>query len=525
VRRGIKLDALVKHLSVFGLSGSGKTTSLYHLLVQLCSRGIPFLVLETGKTEYRLLKCLKHHKDRQIRQLARALRVYTPGSSVSPMRHNPLAERPGGSRDQHIEKLLACFKAAMPMSGPLPALLGESLEQVYEGHVDNQPPPRMADLVAAMKRTLSSKGYSSDVDSDIRAALEVRLGVMTRRLIGEVFQCPVDVPSIKDLATGYSVIELAVLPQEQACLLALFILTAIQDYVMTTPLTQAIRLVVVVEEAHNIVGCSREAMTSEENADPKAYASEFVCRMLAEFRALGVAIIIVNQLPSAVAPDVVKNTGSKLTFREVDNEDREILGGAMLFGPIENEEVARLRPGEAYFFTEGYFGPCRIRTPNLHADLRLPLPPVGDALLPYLIDDPWFAQAAAARTEAEASQLKLEMDKFEDLRIQVMREAKVLVSERLKVTGKTPQSAGHLTALAQRAQRLRNRLRLAFSVFHRDAYRRLLPDVPANVSIGEDCQALCHDLVKRFVSVVRPGTEEVLKTLDRLVMECGVVQP
>jgi len=525
VRRGIKLDALVKHLSVFGLPGNGKTTAIYYLLLQLYLRGIPFIVLETGKTEYRLLKCLKHHKDRRMRQLARALRVYTPGSSVSPMRHNPLAERPGVSRDQHIENLLACFKGAMPMSGPLPALLGESLEQVYEGHVDNQPPPRMADLVAAMKRTLSSKGYSRDVDSDIRAALEVRLGMLTRRLIGEVFQCPVDVPSIEDLATKCSVIELAALPQEQACLLALFILTAIQEYVMTTPLTRAIRLVVVIEEAHNIVGCSREAAPSEENADPKAYASEFVCRMLAEFRALGVGLIIVNQLPSAVAPDVVKNTGSKLTFREVDNEDREILGGAMLFGPIENEEVARLRPGEAYFITEGYFGPCRIRTPNLHADLQLPLPPVGDALLPYLIDDPWFAQAAAARTEAETNLLRFEMDNFEDLRIQVMREAKALVGERLKVSGKAPQGADRRTALAKRAQGFRNRLWLAFSVFHRDAYRRLLPNVPASVSIGEDCQALCHDLAERFDSVVRPGTEEVLKMLDRLVVECRDVPP
>ncbi|HUT58676.1 MAG TPA: hypothetical protein VNA25_12595 [Phycisphaerae bacterium] len=520
MRRGIKLDALVKHLSVFGLSGSGKTTALYYLLMQLSSRCIPFIVLETGKTEYRLLKCLKHHKDRRIRQLARVLRVYTPGSSVSPMRHNPLAERPGVSRDQHIENLLACFKAAMPMSGPLPALLGESLEQVYEGYVDNQPPPRMADLVAAMKRTLSSKGYSRDVDSDIRAALEVRLGVLTRRLIGEVFQCPVDVPSIEDLATKYSIIELAALPQEQACLLALFILTAIQEFVMTTPLTRAIRLVVVVEEAHNIVGCSREAAPSEENADPKAYASEFVCRMLAEFRALGVGLIIVNQLPSAVAPDVVKNTGSKLTFREVDNEDREIIGGAMLFGPIEMEEIARLRPGEAYFFTEGYFGPCRILTPNLHADLRLPLPPVGDAFLPYLIDDPWFAQAAAARTAAETSQIRFEMDKFEDYRIQVMREAKALVGERLKVSRKKPQDSGHLTAIAQRAQGLRNRLRLAFSVFCRDAYRRLLPDVPDNVSIGKAGQALRRDLAKRFDSVVRPGTEKVLKMLERPVKKC-----
>ncbi len=47
----------------------------------------------------------------------------------------------------------------------------------------------MADLYAAVRKVLASKGYSGDVDSDIRAALEVRLGVLTRRAIGRIFQC------------------------------------------------------------------------------------------------------------------------------------------------------------------------------------------------------------------------------------------------------------------------------------------------------------------------------------------------
>jgi len=47
-------------------------------------------------------------------------------------------------------------------------------------------------------------------------------------------------------------------------------------------------------------------------------------------RPVGVAIIIIDQLPSAVAPEVIKNTGSKLAFRQVDAADREIVGDAML---------------------------------------------------------------------------------------------------------------------------------------------------------------------------------------------------
>ncbi len=66
-----------------------------------------------------------------------------------------------------------------------------------------------------------------------------------------------------------------------------------------------------IEEAHNIVGRSTDTATAENHADPKAYATELICRMLAELRALGVGLILIDQLPSQVAPQVIKNTGTK----------------------------------------------------------------------------------------------------------------------------------------------------------------------------------------------------------------------
>jgi len=104
-----------------------------------------------------------------------------------------------------------------------------------------------------------------------------------------------------------------------------------------------IRLAIVLEEAHNIAKQTREAVVSEENADPGPFAAEFICRMLAELRALGVATVVVDQLPSAVATEVIKNTGSKLAFRQVAMDDREGLGATMLFGPLEMEDIAGWR--------------------------------------------------------------------------------------------------------------------------------------------------------------------------------------
>ena len=326
--------------------------------------GIPFLVFEAVKTEYRGLKTFRKHTDQWVRRLAEELEIYTPGNeNVSPLRYNPLEVLPGISQDEHIDNILSCFNAAMPLSGPLPALLGEALERVYENHPGMDRPPIMADLVDSAQKVLTEKGYSPDTNSDIRGALEVRLGGLTRRSIGRVFQCRRSIPSIEHLMEVPAVIELDRIPRDQACILTLFILMGIREALRAVPKSDKVpRYVIIIEEAHNIVGRTGEAQPSPDIADPKAFAAEYLCRMLAEVRALGVGIIIVDQLPSAVAPEVVKNTTTKLAFRQVYKEDREVIGASMLLSPMEIEELARLKVGEAFFYTDGYHRPRRITT-------------------------------------------------------------------------------------------------------------------------------------------------------------------
>lgn len=322
------------------------------------NKNTPFMLAEPVKTEYRKLKACKDHPDPNIRRLANCLQVYTPANEkVSPIKFNPFQIPLGIGRDEHIEDLLGCFMAAMPLSGPLPAILLEALERVYRQYPYPDWPPAMADLVEAADAVLASKRYSPETNSDIRAALEVRIGRLTRGSIGKVFQCRRSVPSIEYLMTVPSVIELNRLSGEQACLLMLFKLNAVKEIVKVSktqpdrPILYAIGL----EEAHVIMGRTGGARPAEDNPDAKAHATDFICIMLAELRAYGVCIIIIDQLPSAIAPEVTKITGSKLAFRQVAYEDRQVLGGTMLFGDVEMEEIVRLQPGQGFFFTEGYF--------------------------------------------------------------------------------------------------------------------------------------------------------------------------
>ena len=287
------------------------------------------------------------------------------------------------------------------------------------------------------------------------------------------------------------------------------------------------RLVLLWEEAHNLLGRSSEAAPSEENANPKAYATELICRMLAELRALGVAIVIIDQFPSALAPEVIKATASKLVFRQVADADREALGGAMLFGPVEMEEIARFHPGEAFFHAEGYFGPQRIRTPNLHEDWDLPAIPVGDAILPFLRDEAWFRQAATQRIEAELEQLTPALDEYDERREDITKQTKRLLASHPTILGTGPdvQRLERSAQLAHRAQTLRDRLQSEFRVFHQDVYAPLVgTGWPAGIR-DENLRAWYSSCVDRFETGVAPATTACLQALARLIQRCDASLP
>ena len=525
VARGIHMGDLPKHAFSSGVPGSGKTVANFGFLHQLGDRNTPFLLLESGqKHEYRRLMCLKDHPDSRVRQAFSDLRIYTAGNDISPLRVNPLIIPEGISRDEHIENLLAWFKAGMPMGGPLPALLAEALERVYGASPNRDDPPRMPDLNAALRRALADKRYSADVDSDIRAALDVRLGVLTRRALGRIFQCGRDTPSFEQFMAGRTIVELASLAPEQACLLALIILIGICERVKSIPWSgQGVRLVIALEEAHNIVGRNTDASASEINADPKAHAAELVCRMLAELRAQGVAIVIIDQDPSAVARQVITHTGTKLAFRQTEAENREILAGCTQMTPAHRERLARLLPGQAFLYTEGYHGPRLIRTPNLESDWELPPPPNDQELVARLRDEQWYVEAATARTTTELEQLERSMDDFDRLRGDVVDQAKGLIWQHPRILDDQQPRRRHqrLADLARRARILHSRLESRLRTFRSDVYQPLVgPQLDGGV-VPESIHAWRRSCVERFESGIKPAAKACLAVLEGLVRRCG----
>jgi hypothetical protein len=83
--------------------------------------------------------------------------------------------------------------------------------------------------------------------------------------------------------------------------------------------------------------------------------------MLAEVRALKEGIVIADQLPTAMAQEVIKNTGLKIGLRITSADDRALLGSTMAASSIQMEEMATFNVGRALISYEGLMRPFAIQ--------------------------------------------------------------------------------------------------------------------------------------------------------------------
>jgi len=121
------------------------------------------------------------------------------------------------------------------------------------------------------------------------------------------------------------------------------------------------------------------AQTNEEMANPRGQAVETFSNLLSEIRAYGQGVIIADQVPVRLAPDVMKNTNLKIAHRVVSADDREALAGAMAMDEKQSRALTALEIGEAAVFSGGDDAPLLVRIP-LAKDALSPVPPNDDAV-------------------------------------------------------------------------------------------------------------------------------------------------
>lgn len=369
----IPLKDLPKHAFFTGMPGSGKTNTMLHIVSQLRRENIPFLAFEPAKKEYRAVFRDKNSKD---------IFLFSPHlQSYFPLSVNPLEFPVGVRLSDHINALLEVFQGSFVLEGATYKFLSSSIENSYTDlgweieDINNGEMsfPSLQDVYDRLKEEIEQSTYDAELKGNLVSFLQVRLGSLMERDAGEVFNSRYSSLSPEEWLHVSAVVELEAL-NEQA---KNFFILLVCHYIFETlrissnsdrdSVSKQVRHVIFIEEAHNIIASSSQ-QTASDSVDPKVSATAYIVKMLAEVRALKEAIIIADQLPTALTSEVTKNTGLKLVHRLTSQDDREQIGTSISATPFQLERMASFQPGSAYIHHEKVLKPFEVKVDEWKSD-------------------------------------------------------------------------------------------------------------------------------------------------------------
>ena len=372
----ISTKDIQKHIFVSGLTGSGKTTTVKHILNCIDT---PFLVIESAKREYRRL--LDEEKDNEN------LRVYTVGdSNVSPIRHNPFMVLPGVSLITHIDNLKSIFYASFSLYGPMPYILEKCIYNIYKERGWNLTTgeyqhvkiktfedcknhrfiyPTIRDLIDEVNRYVKDElEYKGELQDNIRSAIVARLESLSVGAKGFLFNTH-NAINIEDFLSRNVVFELESLSDDDDKAFFVGLMLALvseyrQSLARGSDNNDNLRHVLVIEEAHRLLKNVQTERTNEMLGNPKGKAVESFCNLIAEMRSYGQGVIVAEQIPTKIAPDVIKNTNTKIIHRLVSLDDQIAVGTGLGLDEHECRYLNQLSAGTALAHKEGMSKPVEI---------------------------------------------------------------------------------------------------------------------------------------------------------------------
>jgi Helicase HerA, central domain len=366
----IPTSTLNRHTFICGATGSGKSQTCRALLESLArlEPPVPWLVVESAKAEYAGMAG-------RLGSPSAVIRI-TPGDLHSPPASlNPLEPEPGFPLQSHVDLVRSLFLAAFEAHEPFPQVVAQALNSCYaeagwdlvDGSQRPAPTrhdgpwgsatdvrerfPTMSELQTAARRIVESIGYGPEITADVRGFIDVRIGSLRTGTPGRFFEGghPLDIGGM--LARNV-VLELENITndQDKAFLIGAVLIRVVEHLRVLQAKGQGpplgeLRHVLVVEEAHRLL---KKAVDG-----PSAAAVELFASLLAEIRAYGEGVVIVEQIPAKIVPDVIKNTALKIMHRLPAHDDRSAVGATMNLRDEQSESVVSFRTGLAAVSVDG----------------------------------------------------------------------------------------------------------------------------------------------------------------------------
>lgn len=389
----MKKESLLRHMAIFGSSGYGKTNLAYDLIKEMSEKGIPILIFDFSKRNY---------KDLLSTPLRDRIQIFTVGRNVAPFKFNPLKPPPGVLMSQWIKEFAQIFDHAYWLLGGGRHIILKSLDSIVS---ENQE-PRLIDI----KDWLSEYGKStlSGRERNWLATAERPLESLCFKELGEVFDCDTGIlPSDFFKRGKITILELESLDTNDKTFLIEILLQWIRDWLIEEGSRERLLGTIILEEAHHVL--------NREKA--KRMGSETVVDLIfREVRELGLGMIYIDQHPSLVSYPALGNTSTHIYMNlGLDTkQSSDVLDASNMLGLNYDEQgyyLRRLPIGVGFMLCRGadFTEPFLVSFPKFDMEKgsvpdseiekfmknkipqetpRKPVKQAGEKPEPYLRDEP-----------------------------------------------------------------------------------------------------------------------------------------
>lgn len=342
----LDIQSLAAHTFVAGTNGSGKSNTIFRLLEELMRNGIPFLVIEPAKGEYKNV----FGSDKSAR-----VKVYgTNRRKTALLRINPFWFNEDVDVREHIDKLIEVFNASWPMYAAMPAVLKAAIENAYREcgwdlgrsvcRGGYRIFPTVRDVLGEFGKKMDSTAFSQEVKGNYEGALSTRLESLCNGIYRDIFS-GANIPD-EELFGNNIIVDLSrVGSSETKAMIMGMLIIRLQEYRMKTEaMNLPLQHVTVLEEAHHLLRRT-SSVQSADSANLLGKSVEMIAGSIAEMRSYGEGFIIADQSPGLLDISVIRNTNTKIILRLPEAGDRELVGTAMGLTAKQIYEISRLKTG------------------------------------------------------------------------------------------------------------------------------------------------------------------------------------
>lgn len=366
---------LVRHTLVCGSTGSGKSYTCKRILSELLGKGIPALIIEPAKDDYvrwalEMNKTLPEDMKFQI---------FMPGFDefegvpLKQLQLNPFEPAAAAAAKvdmmSRCENLVALLNASLPTSDILPVLVDETVYSLYgycfkKDFTSGKPMeqqknyPSLILLPEMAKAILADRSYEAKVKDNMLACLETRFQYLVRGTRGQLLDVnkSTDPSLLFDRPTIVNISGISA-AKDKALIMSLLMLSLYEyrksqyandaDYRAKAAQNKLLHMTLV-EEAHNVLLNPGNDVLGTGN--PQQVVADLFSNMLSEIRGYGQGLMIVDQVPTRLIPDAIKNTNYKIVHRLTAPDDCEVMASSLALRDDQHALIPALAIGNAIIY-------------------------------------------------------------------------------------------------------------------------------------------------------------------------------